>query len=209
LFTRGSASALIRYLDPLRGICIAAWVEIRRGARRGGTQITTQSWQSSGRGRYRRAWRDGAEVVRRIRVGNPNRAAAMTFAVSSPLYRYELIAPVTDHGGGHRSGPRLRIGDRRRRVGGRAPAIGCGVCPGCRRRDRRGDLPHPDRATPTDVACAQRGRDTRHRAGTRTILGIVQPQSAGSTPNTGLCQGTDNQDEHREYQFSHGLHAMA
>src|SRR6202035_4706778 len=43
-----------------------------------------------------------------------DRTAAMTFTVDPPLYRYEHIAPVTDHGGGHRSGPRLRIGDHRR-----------------------------------------------------------------------------------------------
>ncbi|RZU11306.1 hypothetical protein EV645_6468 [Kribbella rubisoli] len=30
----------------------------------------------------------------------------MSFAVGSPLYRHELIAPVTDHGG-QRSGARL------------------------------------------------------------------------------------------------------
>jgi NADP-dependent 3-hydroxy acid dehydrogenase YdfG len=54
-------------------------------------------------------------------------------------------------------------------------------------------------------------------AGATPVIGPVHEQSwesfsrnrPGSTPNTGLCQGTDNQDEHREYQFSHGLHAMA
>src|SRR3954453_431738 len=86
--------------------------------------------------------------------GNPNRAAAMSFAVRPPLYRYELIAPVTGHGAGHGSGPRLRIGDRRRadrprspgrrrcahrrRIGGRAPTIGGGGRPRWGGPDPRG-----------------------------------------------------------------------
>jgi hypothetical protein len=128
-------------------------------------------------------------------VGNLNRAAAMTFAVSSPLYRYESIAPVTDHGGGHRSGPQFRIGDRRRpdrprspgrrrralrrRNGGRAPTIGSGVRP--------------------VVADATGAVTTRTR--TPAIVGAEIAR---------LCQDTDNEDEHRVYQLTgHGLHATA